>query len=277
MNYDLAIVIDHSPSEAEAKALSSLGFTNIMVDQEKKLLMKTQEKPQAKTLVVQAMPTEEEVKELIKNEVTRVIYAPNIPKPGSIEPLKAAPDNVTQISEAKQQKANKIQVKKAQIWMERRKRLINKGVPKEQVDRVLAEEDWKNMPVAEKVARLEVTLTKVYQGLTRDILALRQNQGDVGAAFDINNRMVFKMMVKLGISPEDQKKISDEAHAEYIADEKARKEAEAAAHKKLQEDQEKVKAEAVEKEKIVEQTKEDGKNPEPAGAEIPAEATTFGG
>jgi hypothetical protein len=289
---EIAIVIDHMPSEAESKALADVGFTNIMVDQEKKLLTKALDNPIGviNPKVVQRMPSKEELQGLVKEGITRVIYAPPVPPPGVVSPmtpaisdapaqdlgelpdLPAAPEKVTNINDAKQQKVNKVQMKKFQIYLERRKRAINKGIPEERVDQYLREEDYRNMPVAEKVQRLEGIMSSTFQGLSQDVVRLRQNDGHIADAFDINSRAIFKMMVKLGITSEQQKDILKESADEFDAEKKAKVEA----RQKAAEEAQKKTLEEQERAKIVQETKAE-KNPEPQGAEPPAEATQFGG
>jgi hypothetical protein len=296
---EIAVVIDHMPSEPESKALAEVGFTNIMVDPEKKLLDKAMETDtQAPYLrVAQRMPSKDELQALVAAGVTRVIYAPPVPPAGKVTPmdpaladeptkdlselpaLPAAKENVTPITEAKQQKANKIQMKRFQVYLERRKRAINKGIPEEKVDQYLREEDYRNMPVAEKVQRLEGIMSSTFQGFSQDIIHLRQNDGHIADAFDINNRAVFKMLEKLGLTPEQQKELMKEAADEHEADKKAKIEARKKAEelaKQAQLEAQKKASEAKEKANIVQETK-DEKHPEPQGAEPPAEATQFGG
>ncbi len=270
---EIAIVLDHVPEEAEAKGLASLGFTNIMVDLEKKLLGK---QPQEGVRVVSRsdLPSDLMVKEWKAEGITRVIVhdgGPSIPL-DSVE-VPAAPENVTNISEAgKQPKMNKIQQKRLMMYIERRKRAINKGIPEDQVDRHLAQEDWNNAPMPEKVARLEHMIASSFRGLSQDIMSLRQNQSSITDAFDMNNRMVYRMMTKLGLSAEDQKLISEEVAADFAVQQKLQAEALQAKQKGM----EKKAVDLTEKSELERMTKED-KVPEPQGALAPEGSTVFGG
>lgn len=288
---EIAIVIDHGPSEAEAKALAEIGFTNIMVDLEKKLLVKALNGVSKTTVkIVERMPDKEELQALVQEGVARVIYNPPVPPPGTVTPMDPsladepvkdiselpeipkAPENVTKIADAKQQKLNKLQVKKFQIYLERRKRAINKGVPEEKVDQYLREEDFRNMSPAEKIQRLEGLMARTFQGFSQDLIRLRQNDGAIGDAFDINNRAMLKMFIKLGLTPEDQKAIMEEAAKEFSEEKAAR----IAARQKAQEEAQKKADEEAEKAKLVQETK-DAPAPTPQGVEPPTEATQFGG
>lgn len=265
---ELAIVVEKMPSEDEAKQLAAIGFTNIMLDAEKKLLSK-QPQTGVKVIDTPADLTKENVETWKGEGLTRIILNAQIAEAADIQ---QAPENVTKISDAKKQKVNKVQMKRIQAYLERRRRAINKGIPEDKVDRYLAEEDWKNMPVPEKVGRLEHMIAQTFRGLSQDIVKLRQNDSTIGEAFDINNRMVFKMMMSLGITPEQQKKFAEEATAEYAADLKTKQEAEKAAQAAAQ----KKADEAAEKAKLTSIAAEE-KHPVPQGVDVPEAATTFGG
>lgn len=101
----------------------------------------------------------------------------------------------------------KIDAKRAQIYQERRRRLLNRGVPEAQVDATLAAEDYRNLPLAERFARFEKMALGALEGLQRDIMSLRHNDSVIAESMDINLRAMSMCLEKAGVSKEAQSDI----------------------------------------------------------------------
>lgn len=138
----------------------------------------------------------------------------------STEELATAPDVVTELSKPK--KPNKIELKRQQIYEERRRRLINSGIPEDKVDQTIAAQDYAELPVEKKIQRLEQMLTGSVQALVNDIQALQHNDKVIADALDINMKAMSRCLDKAGISLEDQSRIIAEVAEELrLEDEKA--------------------------------------------------------
>lgn len=157
-------------------------------------------------------------------------------------------------------KINRIDMKRAQAYQERRKRLINKGVAPDKVDQVIAEEDYNALPTEQKLKRVVAYFTQHIQGLARDINNLTFNNNSLVGAMEVNNRAFEKGLAKLGLTEEDKKKFLDEAETEIRAEFKARAD-------KMKKDEE-------EKTKKAEQAQEDAMVASLKRAETPSDAET---
>jgi hypothetical protein len=161
-------------------------------------------------------------------------------------------------------KMSKIDMKRRQIYMDRRNRKMKEGVPENLVDQVLAREDYERLPAEAKIQRLESMVRGVFDQIFMDVRALRKNDSVIAEAMDVNFRALGKALVKLGVGPDDQRALMQEAHDEIKAEQLAKEAAKAAA-------QEKVIAEEVLK-------KEDHQGEAPTTpVETPEGATSFGG
>lgn len=167
--------------------------------------------------------------------------------------IQPAQENVTSISQSKKQKFSKIDMKRAQQQMDRRKRLINDGVAEDKVDAVMAKEDYEAQPVEKKVKRLESVVNNIFTGMSHDMMNLRRNDGAIAEAFDINYRAIVKMFARLGITPEQHKEVMDEVQADLAAERQQREKA------------------------SVEAELTNNKPTEAAGSDAPDGATQFGG
>lgn len=185
------------------------------------------------------------------NENTQAVEAPENVKPADTkaQPVPKPP--------------TKAQLKKMEIYAQRRQRLINKGVPEAQVDAVIAREDYERLPVAEKLKRLEHFVASALGQLGQEMGNLRHNDGVLADAMDVNFRSIAKALTKAGVSMDDQKKIVEEVQKEMEAEAQARAEAAEKAQKEVEE-----KARASDTKQV------DVPGEAPAA---PAEATTFGG
>lgn len=119
-------------------------------------------------------------------------------------------------------KPTKHELKKAQWYQERRQRLLNKGVPEDQVDLVIAREDYEALPVEKKIRRLESMIQGLAQGASQDINGLVENDKLMADAYDINIRACRKLFQKLGITSEEFQAISEQVEAEFIAEKEAK-------------------------------------------------------
>lgn len=134
--------------------------------------------------------------------------------------LKEAPDNVQNIGSAK--KVDKIAQKRARDLEERRRRLVNQGVPEDKLESVMAIEDYNNLSLDRKFARFEKITASALQGLQQDIMALRHNDGVIADAIDVNMRAMARALDKAGVSLEAQGVIIKEVEQE-LRDEAAKK------------------------------------------------------
>ncbi len=186
---------------------------------------------------------------------------------GSSEVVQESADNVRTMSEAR--RITKADMKRMQAYEERKRRLINKGVAPDKVDGVIAAEDYNALPVEKKFERLEKLTSQLFQGLQKDIMALRHNDGVIADAMDINLRAVARSLEKAGVTKEMQGQIIREVETELRAEQQKRMEEQQAA-RKAKSEKELMELEAGKKTTLLET--------EPAiPAEEPAEATVFGG
>jgi hypothetical protein len=186
---------------------------------------------------------------------------------GSSAVVEQNEDNVRTMSEAR--RISKVEMKRMQAYEERKRRLINKGMDPSKVDEALATEDYNNLPIERKFERLEKLTSQLFQGLQKDVMALRHNDGVIADAMDINLRAVARSLEKAGVTKEMQGEIIREVETELREEQRRRAEQNAAAQRA---DAEKAR---MEKEA---NTKTSLLEPEVAlPAEQPAEATVFGG
>jgi len=160
-------------------------------------------------------------------------------------------------------KISKLELKRAQIYQERRQRLINRGVPEEKVDATIAAEDYKELPIEEKFDRFEKLMMGALQGMQRDIMALRHNDGVVAEAMDINLQAMARCLEKAGVSREAQSDIIKAVDAEMREAHEKQVAAQAAAMREQREKQEK---QTVEKE--VDKPRSEDEAPTPDGATV---------
>ncbi len=141
-------------------------------------------------------------------------------------------------------KVSKIDVAKQRQLEERRRRLLNQGVPPEKVDEVIAKQDWDRLPVDKKILRLERVIVGNVQGLGADLQQLRHNQNILADIMDVNFRAFEKMLVKLGLPVEEQRKLLQEAEAEIKVEREAQQRAYEAQMRAQQEAQEQAQVQA---------------------------------
>lgn len=164
-----------------------------------------------------------------------------------------------------EKKLSKREQKKYQQYQERRQRLINDGINEENVDAVIAQQDYTSLPTDKKIQRLEMILRQSFTQIGQDIESLRHNDLMIADAMDINMRSMSKCLTKVGVPLEEQKTIIEDVQREM-----------AEAHRQLVEDRRKREEEA-EAQKLHAVLSQEAK-PEDAGSPVvPAEATVFGG
>jgi hypothetical protein len=178
-------------------------------------------------------------------------------------------EDVQQMASAK--KMSKIDIKRMQAREERRRRLINRGVPEDKVDAVMAAEDYQNLPIDKKLDRFEYIVSQALQGLQRDILALRHNDGVIAEAMDINLKAMSRALEKAGVSKEAQGDIIREVEKELREEQekRARAEQEALRLAAEQSERERIEAELSSKPSL--------SSDEAPAVEIPEGATVFEG
>lgn len=175
-------------------------------------------------------------------------------------------------------KPSAIELKRQKIWMERYKRLVNKGIDPKKIPLMLAEEDYKNMPLAEKFEQYKKLDMAANRRLAQDINGLQHNDGVLADSMDINFRAFAKMLVEAGISLERQSAILKETEVEIQEDRKKQAEQ----RKRATEMRQKAAQEAREQKLKEELVKAEGKPalteaPPPEESAPPDGATVFGG
>lgn len=171
---------------------------------------------------------------------------------------------VREIEEAPQalnepKKPTKLELKRQQITQERIQRKMTSGMSFEAAVAAVQREDYENLSPAEKIKRLEAAIISNLQKLARDISLLSDNQRDLADVMDVNFRAFEKMLAKVGLAPDAQHALMEEAAAEVQAEREARV-------RKQQADQEEAKKRALAEEVDA-----------PGTTEIPEGATVFGG
>lgn len=160
---------------------------------------------------------------------------------------------MSELQQSDSKPLSKIDEKRRQIYIERRKRAINKGVPEDKVDEHLAREDFEKLPLETRVHHM---IDTAFQRLAQEIVSLQYNDQMLSAAMDVNFRAIAKMLEKLGLPRDQQLVLLKEAKEDIerdLAERKAKEEAQ--------------KAEAMKVE-----TEQRGEPPPP-----PEDATVFGG
>lgn len=181
----------------------------------------------------------------------------------------------TELKKEEPKRPSKLDMKRQQILMDRVRRHMGKGMTQQQAFQAIQREDYEALPLEKKFARLETMVSQSFQRLAQEIMTVSQDQMAIGDAFDINYRGIQKLFKKLGVSDEDQKALIDEAQKEVIEERKKQHENRMAQMKAAEEAAEKSRAEA-ELKKAEAPVKTNGVHEE-VGAEVPKEATVFGG
>lgn len=163
-----------------------------------------------------------------------------------------------------EKRPSKNDLKRQQIFQDRMKRHMGKGMNAQQAYLAIQKEDYERLPITEKMKRLEATMMGGLQSLAQELANLQHNDQVLADAMDANFRAITKIFVKLNVPQEEQAKLLIECDAEIKAERKAKAEARAAAAKKAQE--------VAEKKEVVAEV---GKAGEPAPP--PEGATEFGG
>jgi len=138
--------------------------------------------------------------------------------------------------EKKKQKMSQLQAKRMRQYAERRQRLINAGVDPKEVDKVIAEEDYEAMSDEMKIKRLEMIFRNTFQQFAKEFQNLRHNDGVLADAMDINFKGFGKILTKLGVAPDEQKVLIEEAKKELEVEREAQFKAQQEAAKKAHEE-----------------------------------------
>jgi DNA-binding transcriptional MerR regulator len=162
------------------------------------------------------------------------------------------------VNEPKQ--LSKMDIKRQQIYAERRKRHINNGVPAEKVGEVMAKEDFERLPIDKRVQMMIAGST---QSLAQEIINLQYNDSILATAMDVNFRALKKAFDRLGVSSEQLTQCLTEARAEVQSE--------------MEEKAKKAREEATESPEAVREAVEDIADKAGKPAEAPPEATVFGG
>ncbi len=144
---------------------------------------------------------------------------------------------VHQIAAAR--RPTKLEIKRAEIYKERRARAINNGVPEDKVEAHLAAEDYKNLPLDEKFEKFQSLTAQALIGLQQDIMNLQHNDTVIADAMDINLKAMARALEHAGIDKERQQSIMKEVEQEIQRDQQQMKVAREAARKVAREAQEK--------------------------------------
>ena len=148
------------------------------------------------------------------------------------------------------------------------------GAFQQRAMQALQQEDYDRLPPSEKIKRLEGMLAGSVKQIARDIMELRHNQDAIADAYEINYRALAQMFVKLGLPLEEQKKFMKQASDEI----RAEHEAEIAKQEETRKKRMEANAAAAEKAKMESEAREVAKpSTETHGAELPMDATIFGG
>lgn len=177
--------------------------------------------------------------------------------------IEAAPETAQEVKQPEPRKPTKQELKRQQIFMDRIKRHMAKGLTFQDAQRAIQKEDYDRMPIAEKVKRLENILAMNLHGMYQDIKLVKSNQDVLADAMDVNFKGFEKILKKLGVSDEERKQLMDEAEAEFKAEREAAIVAAEAKQAKQTED--------MQKQEVVDQVDQPGE------AQEPADADTFGG
>ena len=108
-------------------------------------------------------------------------------------------------------KPTKLDGKRLDQQEERRRRLVNRGIPVEKIDEVIQREDYERLPMERKVERLEKLLAGYQKSIAQDLMALQANQMALFHTMDVNFTAFEMILAKLGVTPEQQKEAVLEA------------------------------------------------------------------
>lgn len=170
---------------------------------------------------------------------------------------------------AEPRKPTKIEIKRAQQREERRRRLINQGVPEDKVDQVMVNEDYNNLPLDRRFQDFRSQVVKAIQALSMDVMNLQHNDRVIADAMDTNMRAMSKCLNKVGVPTEDQAQIMKDVISE-LTEERAKQQ------QAIAEEQQKS-VEAQIEEELASAERGIVSSEEPEGSPIPDGATVFGG
>lgn len=110
----------------------------------------------------------------------------------------------------------------------RREKLLSDGVSEEQVEQILAAEEFYRLPIDQRVNALMAAInraqrvyTDTIRELATEMVALRQNQEALADAMDINLRAVEHHLTSLGVTKETQSSVLEKVTKAFM-EEKAK-------------------------------------------------------
>ena len=125
-------------------------------------------------------------------------------------------------TESAERKPTKLDQKKQQIWQDRMRRHMAKGMSEEDARALIRKEDYDALPLEKKFQRLEAVCMGAVDGLANDLRSLLYNDGVISDAMDANLKAITKAFEKLGITKEEQAALLKEAEVEVKAEREAR-------------------------------------------------------
>jgi oligoendopeptidase F len=144
----------------------------------------------------------------------------------------AAPaDNVITLKQpprtVQQRVQDKHKAKADRLKKERREQLLKNKVPEQLVDQIIEQEEYTRLPIDQKVHHLQASVSQIQGGISQalrqmaaEMIALRNNQEAIADAFDINLKMIERVLVKLGIDEATQKAILEDVNKEFVEEKK---------------------------------------------------------
>lgn len=167
-----------------------------------------------------------------------------------------------------QKKPSKQDLKKQQQYVERRQRMINQGVPPEQVDQKIDRDDYNALSIDKKVKRLEDMVQGLALGMSQDITAILDNQRIMADTYDINVRIFRRVLTGIGVTEETLQQVTDQVEVQWNEEMKAKEKLGKDLHEKAMLEQ------ALQHETLIANTPE---HPAHLKNESHDAATTFGG
>lgn len=179
-------------------------------------------------------------------------------------------------------KLSKIEEKRLRQLQERFKRIKNDHPDwsPQQIMQEIERQNYEALPVDKKLEHFKGLMAQSLRSVFDEINNLRYNDGVLADSMDLNFKAFTKILDKLGVSPEEQKKYILEAEAEIKADREkaaaARDQGEKTAQKEAADTSEKARVEEAMK---AAETKVDLGGTDANGSPVPPPdgATVFGG
>ena len=202
--------------------------------------------------------------------------------------LAEAPSEPTPVPGPDSKKPNKNDLKRMRIWQERVQRYMKSHPQSTPADaqKALQMEDYAKLPVDEKLKRTQqyfgLMVGKFQEAVNKQLDSMMQNLYGMDGSMQVNFRAIARVLVNLGISVEDQRKMIAEAEAEIRAEIEEAKKEQQEAEAKAMEQQEKINAakkskaeERVNAEATLKDAEKVNLQPKESHPELPPEARVF--